>query len=427
MTRTKRSSWLATVLVAVMTTAGLAALPLTSPAAAGAPTAAAAPWTPYLGVTFNQPTGNTEQQTRIVRRVNEAIDHTPPGETIRIATYNLAVTATANKLIAAHKRGVKVQIIVNANLVGALEGRMQKTLGKNPNKSSFLIYCKNACRNGSSVGNMHLKVYSFTRIGTTKRLLISSSSNLGGTAMYGQWNDSYAIAGEVELFSTWWRLFDELRKDRTASPRRVTYVSKGISAYFQRPVVRLQGKAASGDAPYLRLSKVSCNAPAGFGNGSRKTIITVNMYGWYGTRGERLAKLLALRKSYGCVVRVIGSVVSTPVVATLKKAGIPIKAADWQWGPRTSTNDPNKIIHGPSCYSHLKYVTVNGAYDGHGDRLVWAGSENWSPPGLSSDEVTFEIHDAKVVKAYNDQFARMWASTKATHATGIEPTRRTCS
>ncbi len=75
----------------------------------------------------------------------------------------------------------------------------------------------------------------------------------------------------------------------------------------------------------------------------------------------------------------------------------------------------------------MKSVTVNGAYDGHGDRLVWAGSENWSPPGLSSDEVTFEIHDARTVKAYNDQFARMWDSTRATHRVGIEPTTRPCA
>jgi phosphatidylserine/phosphatidylglycerophosphate/cardiolipin synthase-like enzyme len=181
------------------------------------------------------------------------------------------------------------------------------------------------------------------------------------------------------------------------------------------------------DAPYVRLKAVSCNATAGYGNAAGKTVITVNMRAWYGTRGERLARLLALRKKYGCQVRVIGSLMSKQVVKILLAARIPVKAADWQWGPRSSTSDADKIVYGPSCYAHLKYVAVNGTYQGRPDRLVWTGSENWSPPGLSSDEVTLEIHDAKVVKRYNDQFVKMWNSPRTTHRVGIEPKRRTCA
>lgn len=439
--QTSKSRIAPTVLVAVVATVLALVAAGWQPAQAAPkgtvqPAKAAAAWSPYLGVTFNNPNGTSEQQARIVRRVNEAIDHTPAGETIRIATYNLAVTATADKLLAAHKRGVKVQVIVNSNLLGNLERRMQGRLGTNPYKSSFLVYCKNACRNGSAYGNMHLKISSFTRTGTAKRLFISSSSNLGGAAMYGQWNDSVAIAGDVGLFSAWWNLFDELRKDQTASPRRVTYVGDKIKAFYQRPVAGsttttenrvATTRAAVGDAPYVRLSKVSCNAPAGFGNSSGKTVITVNMRAWYAARGERLAKLLALRKSYGCQVRVIGSLMSKEVVRILTNARIPVKAADWDWGPRPSTSDADVEVYGPSCYSHLKYVTVSGAYNGHGDRLVWTGSENWSPPGLSSDEVTLEIHDAKTVKAYNDQFTAMWNSARVTHRVGIEPKYRPCA
>lgn len=429
----RSTRWVVVATAGVMAVVMAAVLSAMVPASATrqASGAAAAAWVPYTGITFNQPTGTAEQRTRIVRRIHEAIDHTPAGETIRIATYNLGLRASADKLIAAHRRGVKVQVVVNANLVGPLEARVQRAIGKNPYRSSFLIFCSNACRNASPYGNMHLKVYSFTRTGATKRLLISSSSNLGGPAMHGQWNDSIAIAGEVELFSTWWRLFDQLREDEPVSPRRVTYTSDRVMAYFQRPVAGARGKvsssSASGDAPYVRLSKVSCNAPAGFGNSSGKTVITVNMRAWYGERGARLARLLALRKRYGCQVRVIGSLMSKEVVSILLGARIPVKAADWDWGPRSSTSDADKIVYGPSCYAHLKYVTVSGAYDGRGDRLVWAGSENWSPPGLSSDEVTFEIHDARIVKAYNDQFTRMWDSTRATHRVGIEPTTRPCA
>lgn len=393
--------------------------------------AAAVPWSAYTGITFNWPIGDFNQRTLIVRRIHAAIDHTPAGETIRIATYNLGLRASADKLIAAKRRGVKVQVIVNANLIGPLEARVQRAIGKNPNHSSFLFVCRDACRNSSPAGNMHLKIYSFTRTGTTKRLLISSSSNLGGPAMHGQWNDSVAIAGEVGLFSTWWNLFDQMRHDRAYTPRRITYVSDQLNAYFQRPVAgstsRVTTSKAITDAPYVRLRDVSCNAPAGYGNAAGKTVITVNMRAWYGTRGERLANLLALRKKYGCQVRVIGSLMSREVVRILVGARIPVKAADWDWGPRSSTSDPDKTVYGPSCYAHLKYVTVNGTYKGRGDRLVWTGSENWSPPGLSSDEVTLELHGAQVTKTYNDMFVRMWNNGRVTHRVGIEPTSRPCA
>lgn len=392
----------------------------------------AVPWAPYLGITFNNPIGSFAERTVIVRRIHAAIDHTPAGETIRIATYNLGLKASADKLIAAKKRGVRVQVIVNANLIGPLEARVQRALGKNVNRASFLYVCRDACRNSASTGNMHLKIYSFTRTGTTRQLFISSSSNLGGPAMHGQWNDSVALAGQTALFTTWWRLFDQMRRDRAVSPRRVNYVSSSVSAYFQRLLPGgAQGRVTTGraitDAPYVRLRAVTCLAPKGFGSSNGRTVITVNMRAWYGTRGERLASLLAARKAGGCVVRVIGSLMSREVVRILLRARIPVKAADWDWGPRPSTSDAEKTIYGPSCYSHLKYVTVNGAYRGRGDHLVWTGSENWSPPGLSSDEVTLELHDARTVKKYNDQFAKMWSSRRTVHRVGIEPKSRPCA
>ncbi|WP_145724732.1 phosphatidylserine/phosphatidylglycerophosphate/cardiolipin synthase family protein [Nocardioides sp. J9] len=392
---------------------------------------ARAPWTPYTGITFNWPVGTRAERTVIARRINAAIDHTPRGETIRIATYNLGLKASADKLIRAHRRGVRVQVIVNANLVGRLEARVQRAIGKNPARTSFLYVCKRACRNSSPGGNMHLKIYSFTRTGTARRLFISSSANLAGPAVHGQWNDSVAIAGNDGLFTAWWKLFDEMRRDRAASPRRVTFSSEEVTAFFQRPGTSTPGRTTVGravtDAPYRRLQDVGCRAPEGFGNAAGRSVITVNMRAWYARRGERLAGLLARKKGNGCQVRVIGSLMSKEVVRILKRAGIPVRSADWDWGPRTSTSDPDKIVYGPSCYSHLKYVTVNGSYRGRGDRLVWTGSENWSPPGLGSDEVTLELHGALVTREYDRMFMRMWKSPRATHRVGPEPTSRPCA
>ncbi|HWJ11046.1 MAG TPA: phospholipase D-like domain-containing protein [Nocardioides sp.] len=406
-------------------TAG-AATPVDRTGGAAAAAAAADTWRPPRGQVFNNPTGTREARLRIIARVHAAIAHTPAGGVIRIATYNIGLRSSADLLLRAHARGVRVQVVVNDNLVGDLEARLQRRLGSNPYGSSFLVICRASCRNGSSVGNMHLKVYSFSKTGAASNVIISSSSNLGGPAAFKQWNDAYTTDGDREFFDAWRALFRQLSLDRAVSPRRVTYTTTDLTIAFQRHLARTRTTTtSSGDAVYHRLRGIGCRAPAGFGDGSGRTLVTVNMYAWYGDRGERLARLLAAHRRNGCNVRVIGSLASDDVVRILRGAGIPVRAADWDWGRRLSTSG-DKYVYGPRCYSHLKFATVSGSYLGQGTKLVWTGSENWSAPALSSDEVTYEIRDAQVFQAYNRQWLAMWQSPRATHRPYVRPTSSPC-
>ncbi|NHA01919.1 hypothetical protein G5V59_26020 [Nocardioides sp. W3-2-3] len=248
---------------------------------------------------------------------------------------------------------MRVQVIVNANLIGPLEARVQRALGKNPNRASLPLRVPR-CLPQQRLDRQHAPQDLLLHPLRHGQAACSSagSSNLGGPAMHGQWNDSVAVAGQTALFTTWWRLFDQMRHDRAVSPRRVNYVSSAVSAYFQRLVPGgVQGRVTTSkaitDAPYVRLRAVTCAAPKGFGSNGR-TVITVNMRAWYATRGERLASLLAARKAGGCKVRVIGSLMSKEVVRILVRAKIPVKAADWQWGPRPSTSDADETVYGPS-------------------------------------------------------------------------------
>ncbi|KAB2810579.1 hypothetical protein F9L07_01005 [Pimelobacter simplex] len=395
----------------------------------GSPAAARAAWLPATGPVFNDPTGRPAQRRQVVKRVHQAIRHTPAGATIRVATYNVDRNDTADLLLQARARGVAVQIVVNDNLVNPVIKRLQRRLGRNPARSSFLVICKAACRNGSRTGNLHMKVYAFSQSGAARSVMINSSSNLGRAAANGQWNDAITVYGDDALFASWVAVFDQLKRDRPAAPRYVTYQSDTLRADFQRPFgTGPRGRvvvARSGDPQLRRLRQVGCRPPAGYGVGGR-SVVRVNMYAWYGARGERLARELASMRREGCQVSVIGAVVSAPVVSILRGAGIPVRAADWDWGEKPATSG-DEIVFGSRCYSHLKYVTVDGLFRGRGTRVVWTGSENWSAPGLSSDEVTFEIHDAAAVRAYDAQWWRMWRSPRATHRTGSKPTSRPCA
>ncbi|MBV6727394.1 phospholipase D-like domain-containing protein [Nocardioides daeguensis] len=379
-------------------------------------------WLPTTGPTFNDPTGGFKARTKVVRRVHEAIRHTPPGATIRIATYNIDRSDTARLLVAAHRRGVHVQIVVNDNIVGRVIRGLRSRLGDDRRAQSFLHVCTSACRNGSRTGNLHMKVYSFSQTGAARSVVISSSSNLGYGAAAGQWNDALTVSGDDALFAAWTTVFGQLKRDRTAKPRHLEYDGETVGADFQRVLLR----RATGDPQLQRLRRVDCAAPAGFGDGQGHSVVRVNMYAWYAGRGEALARELASMRAEGCDIAVVGSVVSGPVVRILQKAGIPVRIADWDWGEKLSTAG-DEIVFGARCYSHLKYVTVDGTFRGAGTHVVWTGSENWSPPGLSSDEVTFEVHDPAVVAAYDAQWHKMFASTRITHKPGIQPKSRPCA
>ncbi|WP_408896079.1 hypothetical protein ACJ5H2_14305 [Nocardioides sp. R1-1] len=269
-----------------------------------------------------------------------------------------------------------------------------------------------------------------TRVIRARSVLISSSSNLGYGAAAGQWNDALTLYGDDALFGAWVTVFDQLRRDRPVRPRHLEYRGGVVGVDFQRPdgdpARRVVLRRATGDPQLQRLRRVECAAPAGFGDGQGHTVVRVNMYAWYAGRGEALARELASMRAEGCDIAVVGSVVSGPVVRILQRAGIPVRIADWDWGEKLSTAG-DEMVFGARCYAHLKYVTVNGTFRGAATRVVWTGSENWSPPGLSSDEVTLEVQDPTVVAAYDAQWQLMYGNPRINHRPGVQPRSRPCA
>lgn len=390
--------------------------------------ATAATWSPPAGPFFNNPTGGSASRNAIVARINTSVRYARPGSYIRFVTYNLDRSDTIDQLIAAHKRGVRVQILVNRKMWSGGERKLAQRLGTNRSRSSFIYGCGGACRGGTT-GNLHIKIHSFTQVGDRRNILINSSGNLGGGAAGSQWNDAQTIYASTSLWRTWLRMFNELKADRRATPRYVSWSGGGTSAGFQRtrPGATTDELYArgTGDRVIDRLRRVGCAAPRGYGS-KGKTVLRVHMYAWYARRGERIADELVRLKKRGCVIRVIGSVTSDPVYRKLRRVGIPARDAAWDWGQKKSTSGDN-IVYGSRCYSHYKWMSVNGAFGGRGTHSVWTGSENWSPPSFSNDEVTFRFTSKRYYDAYAGRFNRMWDSSNATHRVYIEPKRRPCA
>ncbi|MDT4996590.1 MAG: hypothetical protein QOD45_658, partial [Pseudonocardiales bacterium] len=78
---------------------------------------------------------------RSVYALLDNIRHTPRGATIRIVAYSFAIIPVADALIAADRRGVHVQVVVDGRHSHAFEATqaVEQALGDDRTQSSFLV------------------------------------------------------------------------------------------------------------------------------------------------------------------------------------------------------------------------------------------------------------------------------------------------
>src|SRR6478609_9438252 len=307
-------------------TVGVIETPAGAPPAAAATAAAPAllpplpGWKPALGPIFNEP--GKPRSTAIVYRVLQAIRHTPRGETIRMATYSFDRGEIATALRNARKRGVRVQIVVNQKTASGVVFSLQRTLGSTPRHNNFVVTCPGRCRAPGDGGNQHIKIFSFTRSGGTRDLIIGGSGNLTSKAVYRQWNDSWAIAYDPKVFDAWVGFFKQMKFQHTLGGRVVqtsqTQVANPYSMWLQRTpttgAAAPLARAAAQDPVVRRIRSVGCNTRAGYGNANGHTVVRIMEYALFGSRGNQIANAIASLKRGGCDVMVIGSVFSKPAI-----------------------------------------------------------------------------------------------------------------
>ena len=391
-------------------------------------------WHPKLGPVFNNPLGGAKKQKAIVNRLIQAINHTRRGATIRIAVYSFDRGDILSALRHARKRGVRVQVIVNKSVLSAGVRSLQKKLGKNPNKRNFVVACSGRCRHKGDGGNMHAKVYTFSRTGGAQYLVMTGSGNLTSKGVYRQWNDSYAIANDKKLYDTWAVMFDQMAHQRVRGARRLSYTTTtgGYNYTFQRSLASQNNQVATSettasryrantDPAWKRIQQVSCAAPRGFGI-SGHSVIRIAMYGMFKARGEALAKALVKKKKQGCDIKVIMSVPGGHTYKLMQRAHIPLRSADWEYAERNADEEDGISGWGPRFYSHLKFMAINGVYAGRPTHTVWTGSENWDALSFANEEFVLTINDTSVYRAYIDRWNAMW-NGRSTHKMGVQPLR----
>lgn len=242
-------------------------------------------YSPPPGVAFNNPVGDEAARHRILTHVSRTIASTPRRATIRIAACSLNNQNIARALVAAHRRGVHVQVLVDFHHVeGPAMNRLQRVLGKNRANRSFARRCKGSCR--GSGGNLHTKIYLFTRAGKSRSVVMVGSANLSTPGAEQQWNDLHTTVGNRRLMRQYVTIFNEMRQDRpVARQYRVYTVRRLQSTFFPRP------RTVRKDDPVMRrLSAVSCFGAAGGAGVAGRTRVRINTSAWEGVRGVYLAR-----------------------------------------------------------------------------------------------------------------------------------------
>jgi hypothetical protein len=390
---------------------------------------------PAAGASFNRPLAGKRYQrtnlTKIVRAINSMPGYKEAAptqcrnsgdlvpSTIRISAYSITDAWVARALVAADRRCVSVQVLMNNHLSRSTDPAwrlLEDALGKRvyyttgTAQRSFAHRCSYGCR---GAGVLHTKMYLFdsTLLDRTKnkiqKMVATGSSNMTGNASKVQWNDLYTVRGQAGFYDTFLRVFDLMKKDDGVH-KQLIRVTNGIyqSTFWPQ---------ADGTAdPYMHmLRSVSCRGANGGAGIHGRSVVYINMHAWFGTRGTALAKKVRSMYNAGCYVRVLYSFMSYKVYKTLVKGA----------GSRMSVRRTIYSRNGRSAYlySHFKNVSVSGNVGGdRSAKVVWTGSNNFTNDGTHFDEVAIRIASASAYRSYVGQFkyiTRTKSSTGYVHFT----------
>ena len=342
------------------------------------------------GVSFNVP-----HSQEINSKVLRAIRHTPKRGKIRVMTWNFNSWVFVGALRAAHRRGASVRIIMARTLANEQGPNgpfavMRRALasgnkGRRQQYKSWFRTCSHSCR--GTGGAMHSKLYLFSKVGQSTRVVMSSSANMTGSAASNQYNDMYTITNRKKPYNVSIKVFNEAARDRPAPWH--SYTDGTITGWFHP-------NNGHPDRPYQMLKKVKCHGAKGAGINGR-TSIRIAQDVFNGARGAKIARRIKDLHRFGCNIRLVYSQLVGQSRAIL--AGVPKNHL-------VADRDGDGAY---DIYLHMKAMSISGNYGAdRGTRIVFNGSANWSGLGLMADENGLVIRRDGVERQYGRQITKLF-------------------
>lgn len=344
---------------------------------------------------FNNPAAG--DPTSILREICGLIRQAPAGSQIRIAQFVISGTAGmdfAKELIAAHRRGVDVQIVIDGWQVDnpAMQAIIDE-LGRDKSARSWVHVCSKLSPEGNTsacIGDkgQHNKFYLFSETGGKSEVVVQSSANITDLNSTTYWNNALILVGNSRLYRAYNAYFEDLAAEVETDDyyRTITTGMKGgvVRAHFFPRTGT--GTDASTDPIVEALEKVDC---------SYRTFIGVGMSEWDSYRIAIAEKLADLAKD-GCSVLVVHGEIDTEVLDVLRSVpGVDV------WKLNDSSQLPGRI--------HSKYMIIEGMYDGDADaKWVFTGSHNYTRNSLRrNDETLLQTNIRSIYEAYRTNLLTM--------------------
>jgi phosphatidylserine/phosphatidylglycerophosphate/cardiolipin synthase-like enzyme len=372
---------------------------------------AASAWQPPGGAIFNNPKGDRAAQYRIVNSITRAVNNAPRNSTMLLSAYMFDNAGTFKAMMRAHRRGVHVQVVLDA--AHARNGKTRRMAarfnrdnvgGAMPQRwgrdQSYLVFCRQACR--GSNGYNHTKFYAFSQSGTAKNVVMVSSSNPNAGGAVKGWNDVYVMKNKPELFRGHSRVLAEMAEDSPRNGDRFIQLREGNA------LARFYPKR-TGNHPIMEdLNRVRCRGAAGGAGVGGRTKIRVSMFRWNRKWGKRIATKLVGLAGDGCLLDITYGAPSREL--RLYLTGAAQRSGRIRlWDSRFDRNGDGKV----DLRNHTKYLLVSGVIGG--DRSSWqvtAGSQNWGASLRTSDENTITLDNRAAHAAYARNFTHV-ATTSA--------------
>ena len=232
---------------------------------------------------------------RILRTIEAAIDGTCPGgcevlgqETILGFHHLDGPRADREQVIAAHNRGVNVQIVMDSAITAPASDRLVEALGPADKNGDHRVNAADidpltgrsrASRSSARTsrrggwGSNHDKFYAFTHTGDTSNVVIGNL-NYGG-ALAG-WNDLYAITEHPDVYDLYRRVHGEMAEDdpRTwTASRSSASTSRSPRAAIHPPVLPPEARRPRPRPDVPAADKIRCKgATDGAGAGGRTVV-----------------------------------------------------------------------------------------------------------------------------------------------------------
>ena len=385
----------------------------TTVAASADPARSKKRYKPPKGALFNNPMGKLSARFRIEAHLIRAIRHVPKGERIRISAYSLDRAQIASALIAAHERGVKVQVLLNDHIVTPAQRRIASFLGDKTNKSSFLYRCDSGCRaQKTDYNNLHSKFYLFSKTGKARNVVMLGSANMTLNAVRWQWNDLWTGRNQDVLFDHFVNLFDDMRKDYDV--RQPSYEFCNAGPVCDTTIDKLHNwvfpriSTPADDTITHILNNVQCLYTTPTGK-TKRTMLRLSMHTMRGVRGDYLAEKIRSLYAAGCDFKVnyglVGFYTKSALGAPTRRGRIPLRSTGFDLDPEVEEDAIDEVER----YTHQKYLVIKGSWFGNTEtQIVFTGSSNWASLGTPQDEIIFSIRGKENVRSYLRNWNLMW-------------------